>query len=134
MRTLWLALALTLLAAWPAAAKAPLLTFEVGSDYVVARAELLRRGFTPVHVPTQDQEDCQDHREIRMCERFPEVWACEQRNGDPCDYVWRSPDRSLVLITAGYAPKFELAVYEPGLRKATKVEQRLIFKVRRTAA
>jgi hypothetical protein len=127
MRLLSLALALTLLAAWPAAAKTSLPTFKVGSDYEVARGELLKRGFTPVHVPGQDQEDCLDHRENRICERFPEVWGCEQRNGEPCDFVWRAPDGSLMLISAGYAPQFLLAIYEPGPRRATKLEQRLMY-------
>jgi hypothetical protein len=98
MRTLWLALALTLFAAWQAAAKTPLPTFGEKTTYAEARAELIAKGFTPMRNGGQNWNDCEDHPDL--CQQFPELTDCIDNAGSDCGFLWKTPDGDYVLLSA----------------------------------
>jgi len=98
MRTFWLVLALSLLAAWSATAKTPLPTFGDKATYPEVRARLITEGYTPLPNRGRNIGSCEDHPEF--CRRFPELAGCTDNAGDDCSYLWKSPDGDFFVIWA----------------------------------
>ncbi|MDB5443485.1 MAG: hypothetical protein JWP73_1861 [Phenylobacterium sp.] len=130
MRILWLALALTLLAAWPAAAKTPLPDYPPATPYFRVRAELLGQGYQPVHAPTQNPEDCAEHK--FECARYPELWHCNYSIAMPCGYIWRARNGHLLIVVASYGEKEQDVWLDDKMRWATSAERSSMFKPRKS--
>jgi len=125
MRTLWLALALTIVAICPAGAKTALPDYPQTTPYATVRSELLARGYAPAHVPNQVSEDCHEH--AVECRRYPELWRCFYSIDTPCNYVWRAPDGTLLLVSAGVGTTEHETWLDDKIRLATADERKLMF-------
>ncbi|MDB5418160.1 MAG: hypothetical protein JWP50_1579 [Phenylobacterium sp.] len=98
MRILWLALVLTLLIAWSAAARTELPTFPDRTTYTAARAQLVAEGYTPLPNAGRNRGDCEDHP--ALCRKFPELAGCIENAGSDCSYLWKAPDGDFLVIWA----------------------------------
>lgn len=73
-------------------------TFRKGMPYAAARAELLKRGWTPVNAKAPD---CEPGRE-EVCATYPETQSCAGTGLGLCTFDFRSPSGSLIeIVTHG---------------------------------
>ncbi len=90
-----LALSLTA-SAWAAAPDIP--KFRKGTPYATARAELLKRGWSPIKAA---RPDCEPGRED-VCAAYPETQSCAGTGYGLCTFDFRSPSGTLIeIVTHG---------------------------------
>jgi len=89
-----------------AASTAP--KFRKGTPYATARAELLRRGWSPVKAT---QPDCEPGRED-VCAAYPETQSCAGTGFGLCTFDFRSPSGSLIEIVTHGGSVGQLTVSE----------------------
>lgn len=94
------ALTFVLLAAVTGPALAQTSPVPRGADYGTVRADLIRRGFTPIPSREPAKERCGFRLEI--CAAYPEAQSCAGTGRAPCSFAWRQPDgRTLAIGTEG---------------------------------
>jgi hypothetical protein len=98
-----LALVPTILLAASAAPK-----FRKGTPYATARAELLRRGWSPVKASAPD---CEPGRED-VCAAYPETQSCAGTGYGLCTFDFRSPSGPLIEIVTHGGSVGQLTVSE----------------------
>jgi hypothetical protein len=100
------AMALSLSGSLLAASAVP--NFRKGTPYAAARADLLRRGWSPVRAT---EPGCEPGRED-VCDAYPEAQSCAGTGFGLCTFDFRSPSGALIEIVTHGARVGELTVSE----------------------
>jgi len=78
----------------------PCLHGQLGTEYRVVRADLIKAGNSPLDQTNKPGRWCFSNEE--KCSKYPEISACANSDQNPCRFEWRSKrGRRFFVVTTG---------------------------------